>query len=70
MTKYKCPICGKRVCDSLKNISLAKLSPNNEPQADIVIKCQCCKNTLAVNVNQETVITDNSVLYGRPNPQI
>ena len=54
MTKYQCPICGKRACDSSKQLSLAKLSHNNEMQADIIIKCQCCKNTLAVNVTKDT----------------
>ena len=52
MTKYQCPICNKRACDSTKSLSLAKLSANNESQADIIIKCQCCKNALAVNVMQ------------------
>ena len=56
MTKYQCPVCGKRACDSAKSLSLAKLSSNNESQADIIIKCQCCKNTLAVNVTQNTFI--------------
>ena len=50
MTKYQCPVCGKRACDSAKSLSLAKLSSNNEDQADVIIKCQCCKSTLAVNV--------------------
>ena len=53
MKKYPCPICSKRACDSNKHISLEKLSKSNELQADIVIKCQCCKNTLAVNVIQD-----------------
>ena len=56
MTKYQCPVCGKRACDSAKSLSLAKLSSDNESQADIIIKCQCCKSTLAVNVTQTTFI--------------
>ena len=55
MTKYQCPVCSKRACDSAKSLSLAKLSSSNENQADIIIKCQCCKSTLAVNVTQNTV---------------
>ena len=39
MTKYQCPVCGKRACDSAKSLSLAKLSSDNESQADIIIKC-------------------------------
>lgn len=53
MTKYQCPICSKRACDSNKPLSLAKLSQSNENEADIIIKCQCCKNTIAINVTQE-----------------
>ena len=56
MTKYQCPICNKRACDSNKFISLAKLSKSNESIADIIIKCQNCKNTLAVNVTKDTFI--------------
>lgn len=56
MTKYQCPVCNKRACDSNKIISLAKLSESNESIADIIIKCQNCKNTLAVNVTKDTFI--------------
>lgn len=59
MTKYQCPICNKRACDSNKALSLAKLSQSNEGNADIIIKCQCCKNALAVNVNQETFLIEH-----------
>lgn len=59
MTKYQCPICNKRACDSAKSLSLAKLSQSNENQADIIIKCQCCKNTLAVNVTTETFFIEH-----------
>lgn len=59
MTKYQCPVCSKRVCDSAKPLSLAKLSADNENQADIVIKCQCCKNTLAVNVIADPYIIEH-----------
>lgn len=53
MTKYQCPVCSKRACDSAKTLSLAKLSSSNETLADVIIKCQCCKSTLAVNVAQD-----------------
>lgn len=59
MTRYQCPICSKRACDSNKVLTLAKLSQNNMGNADIIIKCQCCKNALAVNVNQETVLIEH-----------
>ena len=52
MIKYPCPICNRRACDSNKYLSLAKLSENNESRADVVIKCQNCKNTLAVVFEQ------------------
>lgn len=54
MIKYPCPICNKRACDSNKILSLAKLSKNNEDTADIIIKCQNCKNVLAVKVNKNS----------------
>ena len=50
MTKYPCPICGKRACDSEKGLLLVKAEKGNEGMADMVIKCQNCKNTLAVSV--------------------
>ena len=53
MIKYPCPICSKRACDSSKNLRLAKLSKGNEFKADVIIKCQNCKNTLAVKVNKD-----------------
>ena len=59
MTKYQCPICSKRACDSEKSLSLAKLTSTNETQADVIIKCQCCKSTLAVNVTQNTFIIEH-----------
>lgn len=59
MTKYQCPVCSKRACDSAKTISLAKLSSSNETQADVIIKCQCCKSTLAVNVIQDFLIIEH-----------
>ena len=59
MTKYQCPICNKRACDSEKPLSLAKLTSSNETQADVIIKCQCCKSTLAVNVTQNTFIIEH-----------
>lgn len=66
MTKYQCPVCSKRACDSEKTLSLAKLTSSNETQADVIIKCQCCKSTLAVNVTQESFI----VGFMSPNKEI
>ncbi len=59
MTKYQCPICSKRACDSEKPLLLAKLTSSNETQADVIIKCQCCKSTLAVNVTQDFLIIEH-----------
>ena len=59
MTKYQCPVCSKRACDSAKTLSLAKLSSSNETQADVIIKCQCCKSTLAVNVAQDFFVIEH-----------
>ena len=59
MTKYQCPVCSKRACDSEKHLSLAKLDSSNETQADVIIKCQCCKSTLAVNVTQDFLIIEH-----------
>ena len=59
MTKYQCPVCSKRACDSAKTLSLAKLSSSNETQADVIIKCQCCKSTLAVNVTQNFLFIEH-----------
>ena len=59
MTKYQCPVCSKRACDSEKPLSLAKLTSSNETQADVIIKCQCCKNTLAVNVTPNLFIIEH-----------
>lgn len=50
MKKYPCPICGKRACDSEKELTLTKAEQCNEAAVDMVIKCQNCKNTLAVKV--------------------
>ena len=58
MIKYQCPICSKRACDSSKHLSLAKLSNSNETRADIIIKCQNCKNTLAVKVIKDTFVVE------------
>ncbi len=59
MTKYPCPICSKRACDSTKALSLAKLSRSNENTADIIIKCQNCKNELAVKVIKEASVREH-----------
>ncbi len=49
MTKYQCPVCSKRTCDSAKSLSLAKLSTSNEEQADVALThrkkgCRFCGN--------------------------
>ena len=62
MTKYQCPICNKRACDSNKVLSLSKLSKNNESIADVVIKCQNCKNILAVKVTKDTFVAEQMCL--------
>ena len=62
MTKYLCPVCNKRACDSNKILNLSKLSTSNEDEADIVIKCQNCKNTLAVNVNQSAFFINRTII--------
>lgn len=59
MAKYQCPVCGKSACDTAKSLSLARLSSNNEEQADVVIKCQCCKSTLAVNITQNFFVIEH-----------
>lgn len=59
MTKYQCPVCSKRACDSSKSLYIEKVNPSNENNADIIIKCQCCKNTLAVNVNTDIFMIEH-----------
>ncbi len=63
MTQYPCPICHKRVCDSEKDLFLEKFSNTNTEKADIIIKCQNCKNIVAIEVNQAScsLITEASV---------
>lgn len=68
MTKYQCPVCSKRACDSEKSLSLAKLTSSNETQADVIIKCQCCKSTLAVNVTQDFFAIEHMTPPRRSNP--
>ena len=58
MIKYQCPVCSKRACDSEKALSIAKLTSSNEAQADVIIKCHCCKSTLAVNVTPNILICE------------
>ena len=68
MTKYQCPVCSKRACDSEKPLSLAKLTSSNESQADVIIKCQCCKSTLAVNVAQDFFVVEHMSTPQRTHP--
>lgn len=58
MTKYLCPVCHKRACDSNKELRIAKLSKSNENKADVIIKCQNCKNELAVKVSKNTFVIE------------
>ncbi len=58
MTQYHCPICNKRACDSTKALRISKLSKSNENKADVVIKCQNCKNALAIKVTKETFVLE------------
>ena len=50
--KYFCPICGKRICDSSKTLTLSRLSEENENIADVALKCHVCKNKLAIFIVQ------------------
>ncbi len=59
MIKYPCPVCGKRACDSNKTLRLAKLSKSNETKADVIIKCQNCKNTLAVKITKDAFVIEH-----------
>lgn len=68
MTRYQCPVCSKRACDSAKSLLLAKLTSSNETQADVIIKCRCCKSTLAVNVTQDFLFVEHMRSPGRTNP--
>ena len=56
MIKYPCPVCNKRACDSEKELHLSKLTNANAEKADVIIKCQNCKNTLAVEVATNTIV--------------
>lgn len=50
MTQYKCPVCHKRVCDSIRQIYISEMVENKEDDADIMIKCQRCKSILALKI--------------------
>jgi DNA-directed RNA polymerase subunit RPC12/RpoP len=50
MTEYLCPICGKRVCDSSKELKIAKQSNGNTEKADVIIKCKVCKSRLSIKI--------------------
>lgn len=65
MVQYACPICNKRACDSSKHLSLAKLSRSNENKADVIIKCQICKNILAVKVTEEPLTARQTLPHGK-----
>ena len=60
-TKYPCPICNKRACDSNKKLEIKKLSTANEAKADVLIKCHNCKSSLAVNVYDNSVLSVKEV---------
>ena len=57
MRQHPCPVCSKRACDSIKVLHIYKLSENNKNDADIVIKCNNCKNLLAVIVGKDATKT-------------
>ena len=46
--KYFCPICGKRICDSNKMLTLSRLSEENAEDADVALKCHICKKEIAL----------------------
>ena len=56
--KYPCPICNRRACDSCKTLHLTRLSKTNEYKADVIIKCNNCKTTLAVKVTKDASVTE------------
>jgi len=50
--KIACPCCqNKRLFDSNKLPKVSKLSNSNENKADIIIKCNFCKNQIAVKIS-------------------
>ena len=49
-----CPVFNKRICDSNRQIKTAKLSKSNEDKADIVIKCNNCKNCVSIKIVKNT----------------
>lgn len=51
MTKYPCPVCHRRICDSEKILYLTQERAEASPAADVVIKCQNCKNTISIQVS-------------------
>lgn len=64
MLRYLCPMCGLRACDSNKFLKIAQFKEDNLNSADIIIKCQKCKNLLAVNVMQGGFNEINSMNKG------
>ena len=60
MKQYYCPVCNKRTCDSPKNLKISKRSKSNENKADMLIKCQGCKNELAIKVTKEVFATEQT----------
>ena len=50
MTKYPCPVCNKRACDSKKELVLSKFNLKDANFTDLVIKCDKCGNQIAVTV--------------------
>ena len=50
MKPFSSPCCNKRIFDIYPSsgIKAAKLSKNNKRTADIVLKCFCCGNLIAV----------------------
>ena len=63
MRQYRCPVCNKRTCDSSKNLKISKRSKSNENKADMLIKCQGCKNELAIKVTREAFAAEQTSLH-------
>ena len=55
MEPVRCPVCNWRVCDSNKDVKVAKLSNSNKGKSDIVLKCSNCKSCLSVKISKSVV---------------
>lgn len=55
MEAVRCPMCNWRVCDSNKDVKVAKLSNSNKDKSDIVLKCSNCKSCLSIKILKNAV---------------